>query len=154
MILNIALPLIAGLAILWLTFIVVLLVAKPDTPTLTGALWIVPDATKLIRKLSTDKTLYRDSRTRLRLLAAYLALRIDLIPDFIPVLGNAHDAILIAATLRAVARHSGVTPIRQNWSGTSEGLNALAQLCRLPQLDPTPKASPPDSPQPPTETRA
>ena len=59
-----------------------------------------------------------------------------------------------AATLRAVARHTGVTSIQQNWSGTSEGLNALAQLCRLSELAPTPKALRPDHPKPPTETRA
>jgi uncharacterized membrane protein YkvA (DUF1232 family) len=45
-------------------------------------------------------------RVRLALLLAYLASPIDLMPDFIPAVGYADDAIIVAALLRPVARHA------------------------------------------------
>jgi uncharacterized membrane protein YkvA (DUF1232 family) len=144
MILNIALPLIAGLAVLWLALLVVLLVAKPDTSIVTDTLWIVPDTIRLIRRLTTDKTLHRDVRARLRFVAAYVALPVDVVPNFIPVLGYADDSILMALTLRTVVRHAGIAPIQHHWSGTREGLSALARLCRLPELEPNPNPPRPD----------
>ena len=43
-------------------------------------------------------------RVRLWLLLLYLVLPIDLIPDFIPVLGYADDAIIVAVAIRSIAR--------------------------------------------------
>ena len=51
-------------------------------------------------------------RVRLALLLAYLALPIDLIPDFIPVLGYADDAIIVTAVLRSVVRRAGLDAVR------------------------------------------
>jgi uncharacterized membrane protein YkvA (DUF1232 family) len=52
------------------------------------------------------------------LLIAYLASLIDLIPDFIPVLGYAEDAIIVAVALRSVIRHAGPDAIERHWPGT------------------------------------
>jgi uncharacterized membrane protein YkvA (DUF1232 family) len=144
MILSVALSLIASLAVLWLALVVVLLVAKPETTTLADIVWIVPDVARLIRRLATDKTVHGGVRARLWFLAVYLALPIDLIPDFIPVLGFADDAILAIVVLRSVVKRAGVEPIQRHWSGTPEGLSALARLCRLPELDPISSPSPPE----------
>jgi hypothetical protein len=46
------------------------------------------------------------------LLLGYLAIPIDLVPDFIPVLGYADDAIIATAVLRSVMRRAGFEPIR------------------------------------------
>ena len=65
---------------------------------------------------------------RLALLLAYLASPIDLMPDFIPVVDYADDAIIVAAMLRSVARHAGVQALKRHWPGTRDGFAAL----RLP----------------------
>ena len=63
---------------------------------------------RLLPRLAADRSLPRGVRVRLALLLAYLASPIDLVPDFIPVIGYADDAIIVAAVLRSVARQAGV----------------------------------------------
>ena len=72
------------------------------------------------------------SDLRLWLLLAYLALPIDLVPDFIPMLGYADDAIVVAIVLRSVVRRAGADALTRHWPGTRDGLTALRRLARLP----------------------
>jgi uncharacterized membrane protein YkvA (DUF1232 family) len=71
-------------------------------------------------------------RWRLWLLLGYLAMPIDLVPDFIPVLGYADDAIVIALVLRSVVRHAGAEALERHWPGTPEGLSAVLRLAGVP----------------------
>jgi uncharacterized membrane protein YkvA (DUF1232 family) len=73
----------------------------------------------------------RGVRIRLALLLGYLALPFDLIPDFVPVLGYADDAIIVALVLRSVTRTAGDNALAKHWPGTPEGLAALNRMCRL-----------------------
>lgn len=68
---------------------------------------------------------------RLALLLVYLASPIDLIPDFIPVLGYADDAIIVTAVLRSVVRRAGLDRVRSHWPGTDDGFAALTKLTGL-----------------------
>ena len=73
----------------------------------------------------------RGLRFRLWLLLAYLAVPVDLVPDFIPVIGYADDAVLVVWTLRSVARLAGAEAIEKHWPGTSEGLQTVVRLAGL-----------------------
>ena len=61
---------------------------------------------------------------------AYLAIPIDLIPDFVPVLGYADDAIIVVSVLRSVVRRVGIDQLRAHWTGT-DGFNALCKAAGL-----------------------
>jgi uncharacterized membrane protein YkvA (DUF1232 family) len=61
-----------------------------------------------------------------------MAFPIDLVPDFIPVLGYADDAIIVALVLRGVVRRAGPDAIQRHWRGSPEGLAALRKLAGLP----------------------
>ncbi|MGO4689249.1 YkvA family protein [Glaciibacter sp. 2TAF33] len=92
---------------------------------------LVPDVIRLVRRLSTDKTVPRTTRLWLLALLAYLISPIDLIPDFIPVLGYADDAIIVAVVLRYTVIHAGLPAVERHWPGTPTGLRSLLRLAGL-----------------------
>ena len=121
----------AALLLIWLALVIALLVARPDKAQLKEALRLLPDLLRLLRRLAADQTLPRGVRVRLGLLLAYLAFPFDLIPDFIPVLGYADDAIIVVAVLRSTVRRAGLDAVRQHWPGTEDGFAALRRLAGL-----------------------
>ncbi len=125
---HLLLGLAAGVLVCWLLLLVVLWRATPARSSLREAVRLLPDVLRLLRRLATDKSLSRGVRLRLWLLLGYLAFPIDLVPDFIPVLGYADDAIVVALALRSVARRAGADTLRRHWPGTSEGLTAVLRL--------------------------
>lgn len=118
----------AGVVLLWVALIVALWIGKPDELTVKDVLRLLPDLVRMLRRLAGDKTLPGGVRVRLWLLLAYLALPIDLVPDFIPVIGYADDAVIVALTLRSVARRAGPEALEKHWPGTPDGLAAVRRL--------------------------
>lgn len=122
----------AALVLAWVAMVIALMMARPRASLLREAMRILPDALRLIRRLAADKSLPAGLRIRLALLLAYLAMPFDLIPDFVPVLGYADDAIIVAAVLRSVVRRAGIDAVRSHWPGSDDG---FAALCRLTGLN-------------------
>ena len=126
----------AALLLAWLALVIGLVIARPRGGLLREALRLLPDVLRLVRRLATDPALPRGLRIRLGLLLAYLACPIDLIPDFIPVLGYADDAIIVTAVLRSVVRRAGLAAVRAHWPGTEDGFAAIARLTGLRHVTP------------------
>jgi uncharacterized membrane protein YkvA (DUF1232 family) len=120
------------LAIAWLALVAFLLMARPRSSMLREALRILPDTLRLLRRLASDPSLPRGLRIRLWLLLGYLAMPIDLVPDFIPIVGYADDAVIVAAVLRSVVRRAGKEAIVRHWPGTEDGLAVLWRVASLP----------------------
>jgi len=128
-----------GLAVLWLLLIVALAIVRPRGSSLKEALRLLPDLLRLLARLARDPEVPRGARVRLWLLLGYLALPIDLVPDFIPVLGYADDVIVVIFVLRAVVKRAGRPVVAEHWPGTPEGLAALNHLLGLrPEPDERP----------------
>ena len=121
-----------GLLLCWLVLMAVLWATRPDDLRLRELLRLLPDVLRLVHRLAGDGTLPRGVRVRLWLLLAYLAMPIDLVPDFVPVLGHADDAIVVALVLRSVVRRAGAAALDRHWPGTPDGLAALRRASRLP----------------------
>src|SRR5262252_2468420 len=117
-----------GIAVVasWLILVGALIVVRPRGRLLSEAVRLLPDLLRLLRRLAADRTLPRGVRVRLWLLLGYLALPIDIIPDFIPVIGYADDAIVVAFVLRSTVRRAGFDSVRRHWPGTDDGFAALA----------------------------
>jgi uncharacterized membrane protein YkvA (DUF1232 family) len=133
----------AGLLLAWVVLIVALVIVRPRGGLLREALRLLPDVLRLLPRLAADRRLPRGVRVRLALLLVYLASPIDLVPDFIPVVGYADDAIIVAAVLRSVVRHAGIEAVERHWPGTHDG---FAALCRITGLTPRDASRPATSP--------
>lgn len=119
------------LVALWLALIVVLFITRPDRSTLTDAARLIPDTLRLVQRLATDRTIPLGTRVPVWLLLTYLVSPIDLVPDFIPVVGYADDAILTSLILRRLIRKVGTDKLNQHWPGTVDGLERLKRLLRI-----------------------
>jgi uncharacterized membrane protein YkvA (DUF1232 family) len=120
-----------GLLVAWAALIVVLIVSRPSGALLGEAMRLLPDTLRLLHGLATDPAVPRGAKIRLWLLFVYLAIPIDIVPDFIPVLGYADDAIIVAAVLRSTVRRAGIERVRASWRGTEEGFSVLVRLAGL-----------------------
>lgn len=123
-----------GLLLIWFALLAVLWRAQrmgPDPIGFSEALRLLPDVVRLLRRLATDTSLPRGVRVRLWLLLAYLASPIDLVPDFVPVLGYADDAVLVALVLRSVTRRAGSAALARHWPGTAAGLEVVRRLAGI-----------------------
>jgi uncharacterized membrane protein YkvA (DUF1232 family) len=88
---------------------------------------------RLTRRLAADRDMPRGLRVRLWLLLAYLVSPLDLVPDFIPVVGYVDDAIIVGVVLRTVIRTAGPGAVRRHWPGSEETLSAVMRAVGLNQ---------------------
>lgn len=125
---------IGGLVIVYVILLAALWIyahKNPDTVSLRDALRLVPDLLTLVGGLLRDRSLKVRIRVAVGALLLYLLCPIDLVPDFIPVVGYADDAVIIALILRYVIRVSGREALYRNWTGSSAGLIVIEKLCGL-----------------------
>ena len=120
-----------GLLLCWAVLVAVLWWRRPEETRLRDLLRLLPDVLRLVRRLAGDRTLPRGVRVRLWLLLAYLASPVDLVPDVVPVLGYADDAVVTVLVLRSVVRRAGSEALSRHWPGTPEGLAALRRAAGL-----------------------
>jgi uncharacterized membrane protein YkvA (DUF1232 family) len=88
----------------------------------------VPDCLVLFRRLVGDPRLPRRRKLLLGAVAAYLAFPLDLIPDFLPVIGQLDDALVVALALRSIARAAGPEMLREHWPGPDSSLRTVLRL--------------------------
>jgi uncharacterized membrane protein YkvA (DUF1232 family) len=91
---------------------------------------LAPDVIRLVKRLAADPGVPRATRWWLIGLLCYLLLPFDLIPDFLPVIGFADDAIAIMIALRCAVHHAGEEAIVRHWPGTHGGSTAS---CHSPE---------------------
>ncbi|MGG5173905.1 YkvA family protein [Pseudarthrobacter sp. J1763] len=133
---EIALGIIAGLVVIYAVLLLALWMyarRHPETVSMRDALRLLPDVLRVLRRLVADQTVSRGVRIKLVLLLGYLLFPIDLVPDFLPVIGYADDVIILALVLRSVIRSAGPDALRRHWPGTPAGLAVVEKLAGLPR---------------------
>ena len=134
---QVALSVLAGLVLIWLLLVVLLWFEQrkhPGRASFADLLRLAPDVARLLKRLATDPTVPLGARIWLGALLVYLLFPIDLIPDFIPVLGVADDALVVVIALRFATRRAGREAIERHWPGTPAGLSAVLRLAGLPSV--------------------
>ena len=106
----------AAAAALYLAVLAMLFVLgrRRDVRAVAG---FIPDCVVLVRRLAADPRVPRSRKLMLAGLALYLALPFDLVPDFLPVVGQLDDAIHVALVLRSVVRSAGPGIVDEHWPG-------------------------------------
>lgn len=126
--LSAPLGILLGLAGAWALLVVVLWVFRPRDVRAGELVRVVPDVLRLVRDLLADRTVSVGVRISLVFLLAWLVSPIDLVPEFIPVLGPLDDVIVTIIVLRYARRRLGEDDLRNRWRGTPEGFGLLAGI--------------------------
>jgi uncharacterized membrane protein YkvA (DUF1232 family) len=96
-----------------------------DARALVG---FIPDCIVLFTRLSRDDRVSRGRKLLLVLFIAYLAMPLDLIPDFLPVVGQLDDVLLAAIVLRTLLRGGSRELLAEHWPGPERSLRAMVAL--------------------------
>ncbi len=116
----------AATLVLYLGFVGALVVAGRHGSARAVA-GFVPDCIVLFRRLLADARVPRSRKLVLWALIAYLALPIDVVPDFIPVAGQLDDVVIVVLALRLVLR-SGRDVVTELWPGPPASLALILRL--------------------------
>ena len=122
--LLIALGIAAGV---WAVSIVGLLVVGRRTAARRLAT-LLPNLVRLFHALVRDSRVPRSSKVLLGFAMAWFVWPIDLVPEFIPVLGPLDDVVVAALVLHHVLRKAGPDVIAEHWSGDQASLGILLRV--------------------------
>lgn len=117
---------IAATLAVYLAFVVVL-VASGRGAAARAVAGFVPDCFVLFRRLLGDGRVSRRHKVVLWALLAYLALPIDVVPDFIPVAGQLDDVVVVVLALRLFLR-GGRELVTELWPGPRSSLDVILRL--------------------------
>jgi len=117
-----------GLVALWAVMLVLFWALRPKDVPIRELLGLIPDVLRLLRTLIGDRAAPLDVRIVLVGLIAWILSPIDLIPEFIPVLGPLDDVVVAVVALRYVRRRVGVEDLRRRWVGTPDGFALLLRV--------------------------
>jgi uncharacterized membrane protein YkvA (DUF1232 family) len=113
----------------WFVAVVALVLAGRRTAARELAT-LLPNLLRLFRGLAADPRVPRGSKVLLIIGVAWIVSPIDLIPEFIPVLGPLDDAVVAALILRHVLRAAGPDVVADHWRGDPATLDRVLGLFR------------------------
>jgi uncharacterized membrane protein YkvA (DUF1232 family) len=91
----------------------------------------LPDLARLLTRLVADPVLPRAVKVALGAALVYLLSPIDLIPDFVPVVGWLDDFMMVAVVVDGVLNWVDRRLVLKYWPGTPDSLDTLARTARL-----------------------
>lgn len=89
---------------------------------------ILPHLAKLLGRLAKDPRVPLRAKVFAAAAAAYAMSPVDLIPDFVPVLGRTDDIVVVALALDHLVEEAGFSVIREHWDGPDEVLSVMVDL--------------------------
>ena len=126
--LRIVMGVIAGIVILWAVLLALFWLLRPKGVSARELVGVIPDLVRMLRDIVRDPSSPADVRVVLVGLLVWILSPIDLIPEFIPVLGPLDDVVVAVVALRYVRRRIGVEGMRARWRGTDDGFALLGRV--------------------------
>jgi uncharacterized membrane protein YkvA (DUF1232 family) len=112
---------------IWIVVVVVLVLVGRVLLARELAL-LLPNLIRLFGGLLRDRRVGLPAKIVVGIASLWLASPIDLIPEFIPIVGSLDDAIVAALALRFVLRTTDGAVVREHWHGDPATLERLLRL--------------------------
>ena len=125
---DIAVGVVLGLAAAWSLLVAILWLLRPRGVRARELVRLVPSVARLMHSLVRDRTVPMDVRVVLVGVTLWLLSPIDLIPEFIPVLGPLDDVVVAVMGLRYVRRRLGRAELARRWSGSDDSFALLGRV--------------------------
>jgi uncharacterized membrane protein YkvA (DUF1232 family) len=116
-----------ALLVLYLALVLALIIAGRRIMARELAL-LVPNLILLFKDLLRDPEVPRGPKIALAIGVVWLVSPIDLLPEFLPVLGPLDDAVVAALVLRYLVRRSGQVVVRTHWRGDPATVDVILRL--------------------------
>jgi uncharacterized membrane protein YkvA (DUF1232 family) len=92
---------------------------------------LLPDLAALLRGLMRDPRVPRGSKVLLAIAVVWIVSPIDLLPEFLPVIGPLDDVIVVALVLRHVVKRAGPEVVAEHWRGDPGTLALVMRALRV-----------------------
>ena len=123
---------IGGAAILASWALLVVLAARLPDGVLKELAGFLPACVTTARRLQSDPRIPRRARVAIALAALWVLSPIDLIPEFLPVIGPLDDVVVVALALRYAARQVPRAVLLEAWPGNVATIERLLGPARRP----------------------
>jgi uncharacterized membrane protein YkvA (DUF1232 family) len=105
-------------AVMVVSWLVLLLLARRLPPGILRDLAaFIPDCVTTVRRLRRDPRVPRRARVAVLIAGVWVASPIDLIPEFIPIIGPLDDIVVVALALRYAGRQVPREVLLAAWPG-------------------------------------
>ena len=91
-------------------------------------LFMLPDFFILVCRLAVDKRVSTKHKLFVSGIIAYLVMPLDIIPDFIPVIGYVDDLVLAVLGLNLILNEIDEKVLKDNWSGEGDVLHQMQNI--------------------------
>jgi uncharacterized membrane protein YkvA (DUF1232 family) len=115
-----------GVVVMAALYVTLILVARRLPPgLLRDVVSFLPDCVTTARRLRKDPAVPTRARVALVIALLWVVSPIDLIPEFIPVIGPLDDVVVVVLAFRYAARSIPPEVLRAAWPGESRLLDRL-----------------------------
>ncbi|HZG93780.1 MAG TPA: DUF1232 domain-containing protein [Mycobacteriales bacterium] len=130
-------PLLIAVAVVLASWAVLVALAATLPPGAMKELaGFLPNCVTLARRLARDQRVPRSVKLALGLAGLWALSPIDLIPEFLPVIGPLDDVVVVALALRFAARRLPRELLYEAWPGDRTTMDRLLGRLRGPVDDP------------------
>lgn len=120
---RLGLAILGGFLLLWV--VLILLARRLPPGVLREAVLFIPHAAVTARRLLKDPRVPRRVKIALALAALWVISPVDLVPEFLPVVGPLDDLVVVALALRYAARRCPPEAITEAWPGSPDLLRRM-----------------------------
>ncbi len=101
---------------------------QPEQTRLSEYALLVPRLVKLVWRLARDPRVPARTKAVLLVIAGYLVVPVDVIPDFVPGLGQLDDLVVIAFALDQILNRVPDHVVRSHWEGDEDVLQVVREV--------------------------